>query len=73
MRKFRYIAPLIVFVAGLAATTTLSYGKAEYTKKEKKPCKYCHTSAAPKDGKDLNAVGKCYDEKKSLTDCVEKK
>ena len=70
MRKVRFIAPLMVFVAGLVVTTTLSYGKVEFSKKEKKPCIFCHTKAAPKDGKDLNAVGKFYQKQKSLTDCA---
>jgi len=46
--------------------TVDSYGKAEYTKKEKKGCTFCHTTAKPKDGKDLTEAGKYYQQKKSL-------
>ena len=63
MRKLKYIVPLFVFVGGLVMTTTLSYGKAEYTKKEKKPCAFCHVTAT---SKDLNDAGKFYKEKKTL-------
>ena len=41
----------------------LSFGKQEYTKKEKKPCTTCHVSAK---SKELNDVGKYYGEKKTL-------
>lgn len=63
MRKFRYVLPLFVFAGGLLLTTALSYGKAEYTKKEKKPCAFCHVTAT---SKELNAAGKYYKEKKTL-------
>ncbi len=55
--------PLFVFVGGLVLSTSLSYGKAEYTKKEKKPCAYCHVTAT---SKELNDAGKYYKEKKTL-------
>jgi hypothetical protein len=42
----------------------------EMTKKEKKPCTTCHVKTGTKD---LNDVGKCYQEKKNLTDCAAKK
>lgn len=50
------IASAILF-AGLGVATVTSYGKTEYTKKEKKSCTYCHTAQGKKD---LNDIGKCY-------------
>jgi hypothetical protein len=49
----------------IAAVGVVS-GKPEYTKKENTPCTTCHTRAG---AKDLNDVGKCYAEKRSLRDC----
>ncbi len=63
MSKLKYVLPLFVFVGGLISTTTLSYGKAEYTKKEKKACVFCHVTAT---SKELNDAGKYYKEKKTL-------
>ncbi len=55
---------------GLAVSTSVSFGKAEYTKKEGKGCTYCHTAAGKKD---LNEIGKCYAEHDhSLADCGKK-
>jgi hypothetical protein len=73
MSKFKYVIPVFVFVASLITTATLSFGKPEATKKEKKACVYCHTKALPKDSKDLNGVGKCYEKKKSLDGCAAEK
>jgi hypothetical protein len=66
MRLFKFILPALILIGGIAISTTSSYGKAEYTKKEKKACAFCHTQAAPKDGKELTAAGKFYHEKKTL-------
>jgi hypothetical protein len=63
MSKLKYAVPLFVFVGGLISTTVLSYGKAEYTKKEKKACVFCHVKAT---SKELNDAGKHYQEKKTL-------
>ncbi|MBI3684305.1 MAG: hypothetical protein HY235_28355 [Acidobacteria bacterium] len=69
------IAPLVLaavlMVLGFLSAS-LSFGKPEYTKTEKKACTACHTTAKPKDKNDLNDVGKCYGEKKSLKDCAKK-
>jgi hypothetical protein len=43
--------------------------KPEYTKKEKKGCTTCHVAQGKKE---LNDVGKCYGEKKSLVTCEPK-
>ena len=62
--------PSIVFLGGLVVTTS-SFGKTDYTKKEKKACTYCHTAQGKKD---LNEVGKCYAEHDhSLATCEPKK
>lgn len=66
MRKLRFALPAAILIGGLTLPAALSYGKAEYTKKEKKGCTYCHTKAG---SADLNAVGKCYKEKKTLAGC----
>ncbi len=66
MRRFRFVIPAMVLIAGLTVPATLSYGTQEYTKKEKKGCTYCHTKAG---SKDLNKVGECYGKKKTLEGC----
>jgi hypothetical protein len=63
MSKLKYAVPVFIFVGGLISTTALSYGKAEYTKKEKKACVFCHVKAT---SKELNEAGKYYKDKKSL-------
>jgi hypothetical protein len=48
---------------------SLSTAKMEYSKKEGKPCKYCH-SGVPPSAKNLNDTGKCYQTNKhSLAKC----
>jgi hypothetical protein len=62
--------PSLIVAGGLMVTSS-SYGKTEYTKKEKKACTYCHTAQGKKD---LNDVGKCYAEHNhSLEGCETKK
>jgi hypothetical protein len=68
MNRLKFVVPAIVLLGGLVVPATLS-GKAEYTKKEKKGCIVCHTKAG---SKDLNSVGKCYGEKKTLAGCEAK-
>jgi hypothetical protein len=63
--------PAVIFLGGLMVTSSLSFGKPEYTKKEKKACTYCHTAAS---SKELNDVGKCYAANNhSLDTCAPKK
>jgi hypothetical protein len=57
MRTFKFAIPVAVLMAGLFVCTSLSFGKNEYTKKEKKGCTFCHVSAG---SKDLNDAGKYY-------------
>mgnify|MGYP001249978056 CR=1 FL=1 len=70
MKALQLAIPLFVLLGGLTVSTTLSYGKVEYTKQEKKACTVCHVSAK---SKELNAVGKCYGEKQTLEGCEAKK
>jgi hypothetical protein len=59
-------------ISGLTLTATLSFGKMEYSKTEKKPCAFCHVDVK-KTPKELNDVGKCYAKNKhTLTGCEEK-
>jgi hypothetical protein len=67
MKLLPLVISSAVLFTGLLVTSTMSYGKPEMTKKEKKPCTACHVSAK---SKELNDVGKCYGEKKSLKECV---
>lgn len=69
MRKLKLILPAVVLMGGLTVPSTLSFGKPEYTKKEKKACTVCHTKAS---SKELNKVGECYKDKKSLEGCETK-
>jgi len=48
----------------------LAVGTPEYTKKENKPCLYCHTAVGKPD---LNDAGKYYKTHKTLEGYVEKK
>ena len=50
-----------------AFSVSLVQAKVEYTKKEGKPCTTCHVKA---NSKELNDVGKCYEKKKSLKECL---
>lgn len=59
MRTLKLVAPLIILLGGLIVNSTSSFGKAEYTKKEKKACTYCHVAA---NSKELNDAGKYYAE-----------
>jgi len=68
MNRLKFILPALIVAGGLLVPATVSFGKQEYTKKEKKACTYCHTK-----GKDLNKVGECYKAKNhSLVGCEAK-
>lgn len=61
MRKtFQFMIPVAVLGTAFLLNTAVSFAKKEYTAKEKKACNYCHTVAAPKDGKELTEAGKYY-------------
>ncbi len=58
MRKlFHFVIPAAILSLGILFNSTASFGKAEYTKKEKKACTYCHVKQG---SKDLNDAGKYY-------------
>jgi hypothetical protein len=65
--KLKLILPAIILVGGLVVPSTVSFGKAEYTKKEKKACSFCHSQ-----GKEFNKVGECYKKNHSLEGCEAK-
>ena len=67
MKKIPAILSGLALAIGLLTTASVSFGKPEYTKKEKKSCTTCHVKMKEKD---LNDVGKCYHEKKDLSACV---
>ncbi len=71
MKFARFLIPVAIVVAGLTINVKPTEAKMEYTKKEKKPCATCHSTAKPtKENEALNAVGKCYKEKKSMETCA---
>lgn len=58
MRTLKVVIPAGIFLTGLlVSTSSLSFAKPEYSKKEKKPCTTCHVKAG---SKDLNDAGKYY-------------
>ena len=63
MSCLKLALPAVVLFGGFLVCSTASYGKAEYTKKEKKACTYCHTAPS---SKELNDAGKYYQEHKTL-------
>jgi cytochrome c553 len=42
MRLLKLALPSAILMAGFLVCTTASYGTAEYAKKEKKSCTFCH-------------------------------
>jgi hypothetical protein len=70
MRALRLLLPLAVLMTGLFVTSSTSFGKPEYAKKEKKSCTTCHVTQGKKD---LNDVGKCYGKNHTLEGCEAKK
>jgi len=66
MRLLKLMIPASVVLGGVLVCSSLSYGKPEYTKKEKKGCAVCHVTAK---SKELNDAGKCYEKKKTLEGC----
>lgn len=70
MKSIRFLIPAFIVTSGLIVSTSVSFGKPEYTKKEKKPCTTCHVSAK---SKELNDAGKYYEKNKTLEGYKEKK
>ena len=73
MSIFKFIAPAVVLVAGVAFTSTLSFAKPEYVKTSKKACAYCHVGDAKVKPAVLTPAGEYYKKNKSLESYVEKK
>lgn len=67
MKSLKVSVPALILGLGVLLTTNVSFAKPEYTKKEKKGCVVCHTSAT---SKELNDVGKCYGKSKTLEGCT---
>lgn len=67
MKRLLKLISLMVAVAALTVSASLpgTYAKPEYSKKEKKSCKHCHTSSKPNKD-DLNDAGKYYRDHKTL-------
>ena len=57
MRAMKLALPAAILMTGFLLCTSATYGKPEYSKKEKQACVYCHTKMG---AKDLNDTGKCY-------------
>jgi len=71
MKTLKIVIPTAVLMCGVVFTSTLSFAKPEYTKKEKTPCTTCHVTAK---SKELNATGECYKKNDhSLATCEVKK
>jgi len=74
MRWMKLIAPAAVLTGGFLVCTSSVYGTAEYAKKEKKACTYCHTKMVAEKtemAKNLNDAGNCYKSNEhSLAKCA---
>ncbi len=71
MSRLKYVLPAMVLAGGLVLSSGVSFGKPEFTKKEKKACSFCHSTKTPS-AKDLNKVGECYKASKTLQGCEAK-
>lgn len=70
MKRLRIMFPTLVLIGGLCVASVPAFATAALAKKEKLACAVCHTSKVPnKDTAGLNAVGKCYEKEKSMTNC----
>ena len=67
MRKLKMVLPAAILLAGLVVPATMSFGTPAYAKATGAKCAVCHSK-----GKELNAVGQCYKEKKDLKVCQAK-
>ena len=54
MFKFiKLLIPALILTASFAVTTSSSFAKPEYSKKEKKGCTYCHVTQGKKEVNDM--------------------
>ena len=63
MHWLKLVAPAAVLIGGFLVCTSSVYGTADYAKKEKKACTYCHTKMVAEKAemaKNLNDTGNCY-------------
>ena len=63
MKTLKLLLPAGIALVGLVVGSSVSYGKPEFTKKEKKACTTCHVKSG---AKELNETGKYYQEHKTL-------
>jgi len=77
MRALKSVIPAVLLGAGFLVCVTTSYATAEFAKKEKKQCTFCHAKVNPADKegmkKNLTDGGKYYQSHKSLEGYTEKK
>ena len=71
MKKIAMLS-VVALVGMWMVLPSVGFSKPEFAKKEDKPCTFCHVKPMKGD-ENLNAVGKCYKEKKDLKACQEKK
>jgi hypothetical protein len=66
--RLRTILGSVALAGGLLLNLNYSLASTEFTKKEKKPCTYCHKAKSAKDATadDLNEAGKYYEKHKTL-------
>ena len=65
MSKIKYALPAAILVGGFLVSSSLSFGKPEFTKATKKACAFCHVDSKAKP-KDLTEAGKYYKDHKTL-------
>jgi len=74
MKTIKVAIPAAILSMGFLLCTSSVYGTAEYAKKEKKSCTYCHAKMVSDKGemaKNLNTTGTCYkDNEHSLAKCA---
>jgi hypothetical protein len=73
MAALKVFLPAAALLAGFLVCASNSYGTADYAKKEKKSCAFCHDKMVPDKAamnQNLNAVGNCYkDNNHTLAKC----
>jgi hypothetical protein len=76
MRTLKLVLPATIVLTGILVSTTATYGKAEYAKKEGRKCAFCHAKVEAKEAmpKNLTDAGKYYaSHEHSLDGYTEKK
>jgi hypothetical protein len=70
MRKLNWVLPALVLVGGVMLTPRESAAKPDYTKKERKPCTYCHLGSW--DSAKYTEAGEYYKQHNTLRGFVAK-